>query len=123
MPASMNLNHVHLGTKDLPAFQEFYKRYFGFEKKFDHGEGAFLTNESGFLIAVDPVESLPTLPDWYHLGFCLDNESQVYGLYEKLKSGGANIVREMRAEQGRFASFFVKDPDGNKLEISWHREQ
>jgi catechol 2,3-dioxygenase-like lactoylglutathione lyase family enzyme len=118
----MNLNHVHLGTKNIAAFQDFYKNYFGFQKKFDHGEGAFLTNEKGFLIAVDPVEVLPQLPEWYHLGFCLDSETEVFAVYEKMKVGNANIVRDMRAESGSYASFFVKDPDGNKLEISWHNE-
>lgn len=118
----MNLNHVHLGTKNLVAFQEFYNRYFGFEKKFDHGKGAFLTNSSNFLIAVDPVEVLPELPDWYHLGFCLDNEAEVFQVYEKMRRDKVNIVRDILAEKGAFASFFVKDPDGNKLEISWHNE-
>ncbi len=118
----MTLNHVHLGTMNLVAFQDFYRRYFGFEKKSDHGEGAFLTNTKGFLIAVDPVDSLPDLPDWYHLGFCLDREAEVLALYDEMKMGGANIVRDLRAQGGSFASFFVKDPDGNKLEISWHAE-
>lgn len=116
------MNHVHLGTKDLAAFLEFYRLHFGFEKKFDHGQGAFLVNPGGFLIAVDPVDTLPDLPDWYHLGFCLDNEAAVFAAYEKMKANHANILREMRAEAGAYASFFVKDPDGNKLEISWHNE-
>ena len=118
----MNLNHVHLGTKNLVAFLEFYQSYFGFEKKFDHGEGAFLTNKSGFLIAVDPVDELPNLPEWYHLGFCLDKEAEVFAMYKRMKEGNVRIVRDMRAESGVYASFFVTDPDGNKLEISWHNE-
>lgn len=118
----MTLNHVHLGTKNIAAFKEFYRRYFGFETKFDHGQGAFLTNSSDFLIAVDPVESLPELPAWYHLGFCLNSEEEVFKIYEEMKIGKANIVRDMLAEKGSFASFFVKDPDGNKLEVSWHAD-
>jgi catechol 2,3-dioxygenase-like lactoylglutathione lyase family enzyme len=118
----MTLNHVHLGTQNLEAFIDFYRQYFGFEKKFDRGNGAFLTNQTGFLIAVDPVEELPILPSWYHLGFCLDAEAEVLAVYEKMKIGEANIVRDMRTEKGEFASFFVKDPDGNKIEVSWHNE-
>lgn len=118
----MNLNHVHFGTKDLSLFQKFYEQYFGFRKKFEHGSGVFLENEAGFLIAVDPVEVVPELPDWYHLGFCLDSPEKVFSLYERMKAGKVNIVRDMKAEPGAFASFFVKDPDGNKLEISWHNE-
>jgi catechol 2,3-dioxygenase-like lactoylglutathione lyase family enzyme len=118
----MNLNHVHLGTKDLEVFLNFYERFFGFKKKFDHGKGAFLYNSSNFLIAVDPVETLPTFPEWYHLGFCLDSENEVLDIYEKMKLEGVNIVRELLAEKGEFASFYLIDPDGNKLEISWHND-
>jgi hypothetical protein len=32
------------------------------------------------------------------------------------------IVRDLMHEKNQFASFFVVDPDGNKLEISWHSE-
>jgi len=106
----MNLNHVHLGTKNLATFEEFYRRYFGFKGKSEHGAGAFLTNGSNFMIAVDPVEELPQLPDWYHLGFCLDSAGDVLLLHSKMKADGANIVRELRVKDGFFASFFVKDP-------------
>ena len=116
----MNLNHVHLGTKNLSVFLDFYKRYFGFEKKFDHGNGAFLANSSNFLIAVDPVEELPSFPEWYHLGFCLDSEEEVLNIYKQMKTDDIKIVRELIAEKGEFASFYIKDPDENKLEISWH---
>lgn len=118
----MTLNHVHLGTKNLPAFIDFYGRYFGFEKKFDHGAGAFLVNPAGFLIAVDPVETLPELPEWYHLGFCLSSPAEVLGLHDRMKNDGVPLARELRTASGAYASFFVKDPDGNKLEVSWHNE-
>jgi catechol 2,3-dioxygenase-like lactoylglutathione lyase family enzyme len=118
----MNLNHVHLGTKNLKQSQSFYEKYFGFRKKFDHGEGVFLVNSSHFLIAIDPVEVLPTFPEWYHLGFCLDSETKVLEIYEKMKIAGENIVREMKRSSNEYASFFVKDPDGNKIEVSWHNE-
>ena len=118
----MTLNHLHLGTKNLKAFLEFYERYFGFKKKFDHGDGAFLVNESHFLIAVDPVKTLPDFPEWYHFGFCLDKEADVFQVYEKMRKGQVHIVRDMLAEEGSFASFFVKDPDGHKIEISWHAD-
>jgi catechol 2,3-dioxygenase-like lactoylglutathione lyase family enzyme len=118
----MTLNHVHFGTKDLKKIVDFYQKYFGFSKKFDHGEGVFLTDKKGFLIAIDPVEELPTLPDWYHLGFCLDNEKQVQDIYKEMKLNKENIVRDMKRSENEFASFFVRDPDGNKIEVSWHNE-
>jgi catechol 2,3-dioxygenase-like lactoylglutathione lyase family enzyme len=118
----MNLNHVHLGTKNLDKFISFYNEYFGFVKKFDHGEGAFLANDKDFLIAVDPVDSIPEFPKWFHLGFCLDSEQPVHSLYEKMRKDNVNIARDMIAEKGQFASFYFRDPDGYLVEVSWHNE-
>lgn len=118
----MTMNHVHLGTKDLPKIKGFYEKYFGFQKKFDHGNGVFLTNAAGFLIAIDPVEKLPELPEWYHLGFCLGTPDEVLKIYEQMKVDGVNITRDLKTLDNEFASFFVKDPDGNKIEVSWHNE-
>jgi len=118
----MTINHVHLGTRDLKKTVEFYSSIFGFKKKFDHPPGIFLEDEAGFLIAIDPVDELPKFPSWYHLGFCLASEEEVLDLHEKCKAGGVNIVRELMREKDQFASFFILDPDGNKLEISWHND-
>lgn len=82
----------------------------------------FLTDKMGFLIAIDPVEVLPELPEWYHLGFCLDNSKEVFAIYEGMRANGENIIRDMKAVENEFASFYVKDPDGNNIEVSWHNE-
>lgn len=118
----MTLNHVHFGTKNLAKIKKFYEIYFGFITKLEHGDGVFLTDQKGFLIAIDPVDEIPELPDWYHLGFCLNSSEEVFNIHNKMKSNNENIVREMKTSENQFASFFVKDPDGNKIEVSWHNE-
>jgi catechol 2,3-dioxygenase-like lactoylglutathione lyase family enzyme len=118
----MTLNHIHIGTKNLLASQKFYEAVFGFQKKFDHGTGVFLENDAGFLIAIDPVEELPNFPSWYHIGFCLTSEDQAHAMYRKCKELNIKIVRDLIKEQGQFASFYIIDPDGYKIEISWHNE-
>ncbi len=118
----MNINHIHLGTKDLKKSVEFYSSLFGFKKKFDHDPGIFLDNEAGFLIAIDPVDKIPEFPSWFHIGFCLDSEAEVHKVYDQVKANGAKIARDMMAEKGQFASFFILDPDGYKIEVSWHGE-
>ena len=118
----MTLNHVHLGTKDLKKSVEFYTSVLGFKKKFDHEPGVFLENTSGFLIAIDPVGEIPKFPSWYHLGFCLDSEQKTLEMYRKCKSLNVSIVRELAQKENEYASFFITDPDGYKIEISWHSE-
>lgn len=118
----MTLNHIHLGTKNLNRSVEFYSAVFGFKKKFDHPPGIFIENSSGFLIAIDPVEELPKFPSWYHLGFCLSSENETLDMYKKCQSLNVEIVRDLLHEKDQFASFFILDPDSNKIEISWHKE-
>ena len=117
----MNLNHVHIGTKDLKKSVEFYTTIFGFKKKFDHDPGIFLDNEAGFLMAIDPVDRVPEFPSWFHLGFCLNSEAEVHELYKKAKDKNVKFARDMMTEKDQFASFFVFDPDGYKIEVSWHK--
>ena len=118
----MTLNHIHIGTRDLKKSVEFYKSLFGFKKKFDHDPGIFLDNDSGFLIAIDPVVDIPEFPSWFHLGFCLNSSAEVQLVYHKAKSMNVTIARDMMIKENQFASFFVLDPDGYKIEISWHNE-
>lgn len=119
----MTINHLHIGTKDLKKSVEFYTEHFGFQKKFEHSPGIFLEcGERKFLLAIDPVETLPQFPKWFHYGFCLDSENKVLEIYKSMKSEGAEVVRELMHEENDFASFFVNDPDGNRIEVSWHHE-
>ncbi len=118
----MTLNHIHIGTKDLKKSVEFYSDLFGFKKKFDHEPGIFLDNEAGFLIAIDPVDEVPLLPNWFHLGFCLSSEAEVQKVYSRVKEKNVTIASDMMKEKDQFASFFILDPDGYKIEVSWHNE-
>jgi catechol 2,3-dioxygenase-like lactoylglutathione lyase family enzyme len=118
----MTLNHIHLGTKNLKTSTLFYESLFGFRKKHDHGDGVFLDNEAGFLLAIDPVEEVPTLPTWFHLGFGLKTEQQALQMYERALELKVRIAREMKYLKGQYASFHVYDPDGYRIEISWHNE-
>jgi len=118
----MNLNHIHIGTKNISKSRHFYEEFFGFRKKFDHGDGVFLENEAGFLIAIDPVEDVPVLPNWFHFGFCLSDPKLVKTIYDKMKSQGVRFAKDFKEYGDDAASFFCFDPDGYKFEVSWHRE-
>lgn len=119
----MTLNHIHIGTKNLSDSVQFYTKYFNFKKKFDHGEGIFISSDDNkFLLAIDPVQILPEWPSWFHYGFCLGSEAEVLTVYNQMKQGNVKIARDLMLEKNEFASFFAFDPDGYKIEISWHKE-
>ena len=116
------MNHIHLGTANIGKSREFYQGFFGFKKKFDHGEGIFLVDQNNFLIAIDPVETVPELPSWFHLGFCLDDKVKVKAIYDKMKSAGIEFAKEYQEWGNEAAAFYCYDPDGYKIEVSWHKE-
>lgn len=118
----MNINHFHIGTKNLKNSVDFYCGFFGFTKKFDHDPGIFLENQNGFLLAIDPVSEVPSLPSWFHFGFCLNSEAEVLKIYNLVKEKKVPIARDLLAKDGQFASFYIFDPDGYKIEVSWHNE-
>lgn len=118
----LNLNHIHIGTKNIIKSQRFFEDYLGFRKKEDHGDGVFLDNDAGFLIAIDPVDQVPQLPSWFHFGFCLEDPKEVKLIYDKMKEGGVAFARDYKEFGNDAVSFFCLDPDGYKYEVSWHRE-
>ena len=92
-------------------------------------ENSFSANEAGksatlllrsAVTVTGPIERNAEFPTWFHLGFCLASESEVLALHRKAVEGKANIVRELLAEAGEYAAFYLTDPDGRRIEVSWH---
>ncbi len=65
------LNHLHLHVADLAKSRAFYERWFAFREKAIHGEILFLTDDSGFDLALVPHAEPANFPSWYHHGFRL----------------------------------------------------
>jgi catechol 2,3-dioxygenase-like lactoylglutathione lyase family enzyme len=118
----MTLNHVRLGSTRLAAAQAFYARFFGFKVESLHGSSVFMRDREGFLLVLDPLVESHGYPTWFHLGFCLRNASAVVELQTKFEESGHPLARKLLVEPDEFASFFVQDPDGVRIEVSWHAE-
>ena len=118
----MHLNHVHLAGTDLPALKAFYETWFGFRETASHDDIVFLRDESGFLLAIDAVETPPTFPNWFHLGFCQVSPQTVRELFARMKAGGVRFARELTEYDGEATVFFCLDPAGTKIEVSWHKD-
>lgn len=116
----MTMNHVHLAAGNLAATRAFYERFFDFRLESQHGDGLFLRDAAGFLLALDPSDQAFGFPSWFHLGFCKSSAAEVLELYDRFRAAAAPILRELRCEEGQYASFFVADPDGLRIEVSWH---
>jgi len=113
------LNHLHIHARDVATSREFYERYFGFEKAFEHGDGVFLTDRSGFLLAIDPAAESFTFPGWFHLGFMQDTPDAVRELHGRMCADGVPIARDLVDLDGAVV-FYAEDPAGTRVEVSWY---
>jgi len=113
----MDLNHLHLGVKNLDRAQNFYGSYFQFRKHMRHGNILFLRNTSGFELALFPDRNHFSFPEWFHFGFRLASRSAVRKLYSRMISEGVR-VHDIE-DYGDYVTFRCIDPDRYRIEIYW----
>lgn len=120
----MKLNHLHINVPDIQKAKAFYQDFFNFEVAFDHGDGVFLKDSDGFLVALDPIkeDERVDFPDWYHFGFCLNSAKEVKTLFDKMKSSGVEFDREYKEFGDAAANFYCWAPGPYKLEVTWNKE-
>ena len=120
----MQLNHLHLKSHDIAASRAFYERYFGFRFFAQHGDGAFLTDDANFLVAIFPYKADDTpLPEWFHFGFCVGSSDVVEKLYARMKKDNVPFSSELSTWGDGAVTFYCVDPGGNKVEVGYHPEE
>lgn len=113
----MNLNHLNLRVRDAEVCRDFYIEHFDFEAAFEAEGGYFLRNADGFLLALVPASSHTRLPDGFHIGFGLDDGSEVRSAPRRLK--GADLEVSDLDDHGDYVTFRCWDPDGTEIEVFW----
>ena len=108
----MDLDHLHLGVRDLDASAAFYARWFGLTGEVIDGT-LFARNEHGFLLCLTPTDNAPPLNA--HFGFTLPDSRAVRALRDEMVA--ANVVVDDVYEEPGYASFRVADPDGTFVEV------
>lgn len=120
----MKLNHLHIAVPDVKKAKQYYEDFFGMSLAFDHGDGIFLKDENGFLMAIDPLPAgtNANLPSWYHHGFCVESADVVKSIYLKMKAAGVEMVRDYKEFGDSAANFYCWSPGPIQLEVSWNRD-
>jgi catechol 2,3-dioxygenase len=126
-PVVADIGHVHLKVSDLDRSIRFYRDVIGMEVKNVIGGAAFLAfggyhhhvalntwqSEGGYA----PPEKATGL---YHFAIRYANRSDLAGALRRLLDAGVPI--ESSSDCGGIAdSIYLRDPDGNGLEVTWDR--
>ena len=115
----MKFNHLDLQVSDVSAAQAFFETHFGLRcvhRRRD--EIALLEDETGFSLGVSNLfgNAAPVYPPDFHVGFVLEDASEVEAIYERLKSAGVAMKHNL-AQGGPNLFFMCVGPDGIPVEV------
>ena len=119
-------DHIALVTRNLPAMKKFYTEYLGLpiESEGKAKAGYNVTTVRAGTALLDLFEASPTNPapsaNLSEEHFCLQaTGSSIYDVIATLKRKGLEPTQAEvnNGALGKGLSTFVRDPDGNKVEI------
>jgi catechol 2,3-dioxygenase len=126
-PASIDprveIGHVHLKVSDIERSLKFYRDILGFDVVQRMGDGAAFLSAGGYHhhLGLNTWESKGGSPPpsgstgLYHVAIRYPDRRTLADAYERLRAAG--IPLEGAADHGVSEALYLRDPDGNGLEL------
>ena len=123
----VSIGHVHLKVADLERALQFYCGVLGFELSQRYGEGAAFISAGGYHhhIGLNTWESLggspppPGTTGLYHVAILYPSRAALADAFRRLIAAG--IPLEGASDHGVSEALYLRDPDGNGVELYWDR--
>ncbi|WP_022703313.1 VOC family protein [Pseudorhodobacter ferrugineus] len=123
LPATTTIGHVHLKVADLDRALTFYRDVLGFEVQQRYGDQAVFLGAGGYHhhIALNTWESLGGTPapgghtGLYHTAILLPDRASLAAAVKRVLAAG--VVLEGAADHGVSEAVYLRDPDGNGVEL------
>lgn len=115
----MRPRHVDLQVSDVDAARSFFETFFGMSCTYQRQKQiAFFKDETGFEFAVSNLfdSPSPTYLKDFHIGFVLQQTSEVRAMYDRLKAAGVAMKLDIGV-QGPSLVFQCAGPDGIPVEV------
>lgn len=122
------LDHLVLTTQDFDRCVWFYRDVLGLELLCREGHYALSIGVQKINIHRQPAEFLPAAKNITagSLDFCLITDTDLLEVKQQLDEYGVEIEEgfvERNGALGKMQSLYVRDPDGNLVEISKYQKQ
>jgi catechol 2,3-dioxygenase len=122
-PAETRIGHVHLKVADLERAIAFYRDVLGFELTARYGPQAAFLSAGGYHhhIGLNTWESLDgTIPPpghtgLYHTAFLYPDRASLGAVLKRVLDAG--IALDGAADHGVSEAVYLRDPDGNGVEL------
>ena len=123
----VRIGHVHLKVADLERAIRFYRDVLGFEVTQRYGEQAAFLSAGGYHhhIGLNTWESLGANPPparttgLYHLAILYPTRAELADALRRLVKAGIEL--EGASDHGVSEALYLRDPDGNGVELYWDR--
>lgn len=126
---STRIGHVHLKVADIERALDFYCGVLGFELTLRHGSQAAFISAGAYHhhIGLNTWESLGGQPPpagttgLYHFAILYPTRAALSDALRRLMS--ADIHLDGASDHGVSEALYLRDPDGNGVELCWDRPQ
>ncbi len=127
--AGVRVGHVHLKVADLDRAIGFYRDVLGFELTQRYGSRAAFLSAGGYHhhIGLNTWESLggqppaPGTTGLYHAAFLYPTRAALGDALRRVRAAG--IPLDGAADHGVSEALYLRDPDGNGVELTWDKPQ
>src|SRR5438128_390419 len=127
--ASVRIGHVHLKVADLERSLAFYRDVLGFEVTQRYGSQAAFLSAGGYHhhIGLNTWESAggqpppPGTTGLYHIAILYPTRAELADALRRLID--AEIPFEGASDHGVSEALYLRDPDGNGVELYWDRPE
>lgn len=127
--AGVRIGHVHLKVADLDRALEFYVGVLGFELMQRYGSSAAFVSAGGYHhhIGLNTWESKGGSPPprgttgLYHVAILYPTRQALSEALHRLISAGIRL--DGASDHGVSEALYLRDPDGNGLELYWDRPE
>ena len=128
LPAQTRIGHVHLKVADLDRAVAFYEGVLGFEVQKRVGDQVAFLSAGGYHhhIALNTWESRgasappPGHTGLYHTAILFPDRASLATVLKRVIAAGVDL--DGAADHGVSEAVYLRDPDGNGVELYWDRE-
>ena len=125
--AGTRIGHVHLKVSDLDRALGFYRDVLGFELTQRFGTSAAFLSAGGYHhhIGLNTWESAggsappPRATGLYHLAIVYPTRGELADALRRVRAAGIEL--DGAADHGVSQALYLRDPDGNGVELYWDR--
>lgn len=126
---AVRVGHVHLKVADLPRAIDFYHGVLGFEITQRFGRQAAFLSAGGYHhhLGLNTWESqggrapAPGTTGLYHVAFLYPTRAALADALQRLMKAGISL--DGAADHGVSEALYLRDPDGNGVELYWDRPE